>query len=58
MNRELAIEHFQEIPADELRGTLGGAWPIIVSLALIVVEEIASDWDNFKNGLTGRPEEK
>jgi hypothetical protein len=58
MNRELAVEYFQEIPADDLRSTQGGAWPIVVGLALIVAEEIASDWDNFKNGLLGRPEEK
>ena len=59
MNSELLIENFTEIPLEEQEGYQGGIiWPFVFSLALIVVEEVVSDWDNFKNGLTGQPEEK
>ncbi|MEN8202275.1 MAG: hypothetical protein ABFS28_06745 [Bacteroidota bacterium] len=58
MNSELTIESFRELPVEEQQDIHGGIWPILVSLALIVVEEVVSDWDNFKNGLTGEPEEK
>ena len=58
MNSELLIENFIEIPPEEQEGYHGGIiWPFVVSLALIVIEEVVSDWDNFKNGLTGQPEE-
>ena len=58
MNSELTIENFQEIPATELEGINGGGiLPFLGSLALIIVEEVVRDWDNFKNGLTGQPEE-
>lgn len=58
MKSELAIENFQEIPDDEQQGIHGGIWPIVGAIATAVVEEIIRDWDNFKNGLTGQPEEK
>ena len=59
MNSELLIENFHEIPPEEQEAYHGGIiWPFVISLALIVVEEVVSDWDNFKNGLTGQPEEK
>jgi len=58
MNSELQIESFKEIPAEEQQGINGGIWPIVAAIAVAVVEEIIRDWDNFKNGLTGQPEEK
>lgn len=58
MNSELTIENYQEIPVSEQRGVNGGGiLPFLGSLALIIVEEVVRDWDNFKNGLTGQPEE-
>ena len=58
MKNELAIENFNEIPAQEQQGINGGFWQILVSIGIIAIDEIIDDWDNFKNGLTGRPEEK
>jgi len=29
-----------------------------VALGLLAIDNILNDWDNFKNGLAGRPEEK
>jgi len=58
MKTELSVESFQEIPADEQQDINGGIWPIVAALAVAVAEELIRDWDNFKNGLTGQPEEK
>ncbi len=58
MNSELAINSFREIPVCEQKGLNGGWAPIIAALAIVVVQEVISDWDNFINGLTGQPEEK
>lgn len=58
MKNELAIENFHEIPVNEQQDINGGFWQIVVSIGIMAVGEIIDDWDNFKNGLTGRPEEK
>lgn len=58
MKNELAIENFNEIPVQEQQDINGGIWQILISVGIIAVGEIIDDWDNFKNGLTGRPEEK
>jgi uncharacterized protein YkvS len=58
MKNELTIENFNEIPMQEQQDINGGIWPFVISVALIAIGEIIEDWDNFKNGLTGRPEEK
>ncbi len=58
MKNKLAIENFNEIPVQEQQDINGGFWQIIISIGIVVVDEIINDWDNFKNGLTGRPEEK
>jgi len=58
MNPKLSIECFNEIPLGEQQEINGGIWPIIVSIGIIAIEEVIRDWDNFKNGLTGKPEEK
>ena len=58
MKNELAIENFNEIPAHEQQDINGGFWQIVISIGIMAVGEIIDDWDNFKNGLTGRPEEK
>jgi len=58
MKNELAIENFNEIPVQEQQDINGGFWQILISIGIMAVGEIIDDWDNFKNGLTGRPEEK
>ena len=58
MKNELAIENFNEIPVQEQQDINGGFWQIVISIGIMAVGEIIDDWDNFKNGLTGRPEEK
>ena len=58
MKNELAIENFNEIPLQEQQDINGGFLQILISFGIIAVAEIIEDWDNFKNGLTGRPEEK
>ena len=58
MKNKLAIENFNEIPAQEQQDINGGFWPFVVALGLLAIDNIINDWDNFKNGLTGRPEEK
>jgi hypothetical protein len=58
MKNKLAIENFNEIPVQEQQDINGGFWPFVISVALVAIGEIIEDWDNFKNGLTGRPEEK
>ena len=58
MKNDLAIENFNEIPLKEQRDINGGFWQYFVSVAIVDIAEIIEDWDNFKNGLTGQPEEK
>lgn len=58
MKSELCIDNFKEIPVQEQQELNGGFWPIIAAIAAVVVEQVIEDWDNFKNGLMGRPEEK
>jgi hypothetical protein len=55
---EINISGFQEIQCEEQRKINGGAVPIIAAFAVAIFEVVISDWDNFKNGLLGRPEEK
>lgn len=45
------------IPASEQQEINGGN-PFLVAIAVVAIGQIILDWDNFKNGLTGRPEEK
>ena len=50
-----------EMSSSELEETNGGMlWyvAIAVGVAIASATEIISDWDNFKNGLTGSPEVK
>ncbi len=58
MKNELTIENFNEISEHEQQDINGGFLPFVISVALIAIGKIIDDWDNFKNGLTGQPEEK
>ena len=51
---------FTPLSRNEECSTRGGAilGLILVAAAAAAVTEIITDWDNFKNGLMGRPEEK
>jgi hypothetical protein len=58
MKNELAIKHFREIPSNEQRDISGGIiLPFLAAVSLLGIGKIIEDWDNFKNGLMGRPEE-
>ncbi|MEO5980638.1 MAG: hypothetical protein ABIS36_11360 [Chryseolinea sp.] len=49
----------QPLSEDELRDTSGGVngWATFFGgLAATALGEIVKDWDNFKNGIAGRPE--
>lgn len=60
MKTEQTLEGFSEISMSEQQEINGGIWPIIarivVGLAIAAGTELIDDWDNFKNGLMGRPE--
>ncbi len=62
MKTELSLEGFSEISPNEQQEINGGILPILagllISLAVAAADNIMNDWDNFKNGLMGRPEEK
>jgi len=59
MKAVLSTADFREIPVTEQQKLNGGFWPaLLVGIGIAAVAEIISDWDNFKNGLTGKPEEK
>ena len=58
MKNELTIENFNEISEHEQQDINGGILPFLIAIGVIAVAEIIRDWDNFKNGLAGRPEEK
>jgi len=58
MKPELHTGSFREIPAEEQQQMNGGALPFLAAIGVIAVAQIILDWDNFKNGLTGKPEEK
>jgi len=57
MKTEICIEGFNEIPACEQQEVNGGILHILAAVAAAAVAEVIADWDNFKNGLMGRPEE-
>ncbi|MFO7670699.1 MAG: hypothetical protein R6W31_13650 [Bacteroidales bacterium] len=62
MKTELSLDGFSEIPQPEQQEINGGILPIVarflVSVAVAAASEIINDWDNFKNGLMGLPEQK
>ncbi|MCP4312627.1 MAG: hypothetical protein GY790_15300 [Bacteroidetes bacterium] len=62
MKTEMSLEGFSEISQSEQQEINGGLISIVAALIVVAVgagiAEIISDWDNFKNGLCGRAEEK
>ena len=51
------MESFKEIPLPEQQELNGGIAPFLAALGIAVFVAVIADWDNFKNGLTGQPEE-
>ena len=59
MNESLQLsEKFHPMDRNELHETQGGAWAILIGIGIAAGAAIINDWDNFKNGLFGRPEVK
>lgn len=62
MKTEMSLEGFSEISLSEQQGINGGFWHIVakfaVGVAIAATTEIINDWDNFKNGLQGLPEDQ
>lgn len=58
MESILKIEGFQEVSLPEQQEINGGILQFLAGVAIAATVEIIRDWDNFKNGLMGRPEEK
>jgi len=56
METTLCTGNFREIPERDLVEINGGLYPILVGIVIAAAAEVISDWDNFKNGLMGRPE--
>jgi len=59
MKTDHTLELFREIPEHQQRKVQGGGLAAFLAAAAIgaLVKEVVEDWDNFKNGLMGRPEE-
>ncbi|MEN8156869.1 MAG: hypothetical protein ABFS10_07955 [Bacteroidota bacterium] len=62
METEIFAGDFREIDLREQQEINGGVFPILVGIVIGITVtaggELFRDWDNFKNGLTGRPEEE
>lgn len=56
MKTEICIAGFSELSPVELQKASGGIHPILIGAAIAALGQIIVDWDNFKNGLLGRPE--
>lgn len=59
----MSLEGFSEVSRSEQQEINGGFWPILlgriaVGLIVAAATEVIDDWDNFKNGLQGLPENK
>lgn len=57
MKSKLLINPFTEIPVREQQQLNGGIAPFFVGLGIAIAAAVIGDWDNFKNGLAGKPEE-
>ncbi|MFH0756274.1 MAG: hypothetical protein V2B15_03195 [Bacteroidota bacterium] len=58
MKNEMNTGNFRVIPLAEQQEINGGAVPFFILIGVAAVTQIITDWDNFKNGLMGRPEVK
>ncbi len=62
MRKELLLEGFSEVSQSEQQEISGGLLPFFAGLLsgilVAAATELIDDWDNFKNGLQGLPEQK
>ena len=62
MRKELELEGFSEVSQSEQQEINGGLLPFLLGILSGVLiasaTELIDDWDNFKNGLKGLPEQK
>ena len=62
MKKELLLEGFSEVSQSEQQEISGGLLPFVAGLLsgiiIAAATELIDDWDNFKNGLQGLPEQK
>ena len=62
MRKELLLEGFSEVSQSEQQEINGGLLPfflgVLSGIAIAAATELIDDWDNFKNGLKGLPEQK
>ena len=58
MNTEICTGNFRMIPIKEQQEINGGAIPFFALIGVAAITQIIIDWDNFKHGLMGRPEER
>ena len=62
MRKELLLEGFSEVSQSEQQEISGGLLPFVAGLLsgilVAAATELIDDWDNFKNGLQGLPEQK
>ena len=57
MRKEICTEDFRELSLQDQQEINGGILPILGLIGVAAIAQIIIDWDNFKNGLMGRPEE-
>lgn len=52
--------NYVQLSETELRQTEGGSilGGLAIGVAITIFAQIIGDWDNFKNGIAGRPEVK
>ena len=62
MRKKLELEGFSEVSQSEQQEINGGILPFALGLLsgilIAAATELLDDWDNFKNGLQGLPEQK
>ena len=58
MRTELDTGDFRLMPSEEQQEINGGAIPFFALIGVAAITQIIIDWDNFKHGLMGRPEER
>jgi hypothetical protein len=59
MNETIQLpRNFRRLELSEKHESRGGLAPILIGLGIAAGAAIINDWDNFKNGLFGRPEVK
>jgi hypothetical protein len=56
MRTEISTGDFRELSLQDQQEINGGVLPFLALIGAAAITQIIIDWDNFKNGLMGRPE--